>query len=146
MVTNNFDPSFLVSGRGTLFVLRSLRALMCVIVPLLIIVTNTRFLLQVNMKMREITEREHKVKHHPLESPSHQKVKPDIAHFRVVGKTIKYVPLLFLILPNGVQELTLLSVSLHWKQIEALSLPSDLLIFFACSPVLPSLLLSLHTG
>lgn len=28
------------------------------------------------MKMREITEREHKVKHHPLESPSHQKVKP----------------------------------------------------------------------
>lgn len=34
------------------------------------------FLLQVNMKMREITEREHKVKHHPLESPSHQKVKP----------------------------------------------------------------------
>lgn len=24
--------------------------------------------------MREITEREHKVKHHPLESPSHQKV------------------------------------------------------------------------
>lgn len=30
---------------------------------------------QVNMKMREITEREHKVKHHPLESPSHQKVK-----------------------------------------------------------------------
>lgn len=34
------------------------------------------FPLQVNMKMREITEREHKVKHHPLESPSHQKVKP----------------------------------------------------------------------
>lgn len=32
-------------------------------------------ILQVNMKMREITEREHKVKHHPLESPSHQKVK-----------------------------------------------------------------------
>lgn len=28
------------------------------------------------MKMREIAEREHKVKHHPLESPSHQKVKP----------------------------------------------------------------------
>uniref|UniRef100_A0A674NVP6 Calmodulin regulated spectrin-associated protein 1b n=1 Tax=Takifugu rubripes TaxID=31033 RepID=A0A674NVP6_TAKRU len=28
---------------------------------------------KVNMKMREITEREHKVKHHPLESPSHQK-------------------------------------------------------------------------
>lgn len=34
------------------------------------------FLLQVNMKMREMTEREHKVKHHPLESPSHQKVIP----------------------------------------------------------------------
>ncbi|XP_040898234.1 calmodulin-regulated spectrin-associated protein 1-B isoform X2 [Toxotes jaculatrix] len=30
---------------------------------------------KVNMKMREITEREHKVKHHPLESPSHQKVR-----------------------------------------------------------------------
>ncbi|XP_071339753.1 calmodulin-regulated spectrin-associated protein 1-B isoform X3 [Trachinotus anak] len=28
---------------------------------------------KLNMKMREITEREHKVKHHPLESPSHQK-------------------------------------------------------------------------
>lgn len=47
---------------------------MCVIVSLLVPVTNTRFLLQVNMKMKEITERERKVKHHPLESPSHQKV------------------------------------------------------------------------
>ncbi|XP_072290142.1 calmodulin-regulated spectrin-associated protein 1-B isoform X1 [Eucyclogobius newberryi] len=28
---------------------------------------------KVNTKMREISEREHKVKHHPLESPSHQK-------------------------------------------------------------------------
>ncbi|XP_058492422.1 calmodulin-regulated spectrin-associated protein 1-B isoform X1 [Solea solea] len=28
---------------------------------------------KVNMKMREIAERDHKVKHHPLESPSHQK-------------------------------------------------------------------------
>lgn len=37
--------------------------------------TKIFFLFQVNMKMREITEREHKVKHHPLESPSHQKVK-----------------------------------------------------------------------
>ncbi|XP_054867467.1 calmodulin-regulated spectrin-associated protein 1-B isoform X3 [Amphiprion ocellaris] len=44
---------------------------------------------KVNMKMREITEREHKVKHHPLESPSHQKspskwywklVPPDVVH------------------------------------------------------------------
>ncbi|XP_047197381.1 calmodulin-regulated spectrin-associated protein 1-B isoform X2 [Hippoglossus stenolepis] len=33
---------------------------------------------KVNMKMREISEREHKVKHHPLESPSHQK--PDVVH------------------------------------------------------------------
>ncbi|XP_005743181.1 calmodulin-regulated spectrin-associated protein 1-B [Pundamilia nyererei] len=33
---------------------------------------------KVNMKMREIAEREHKVKHHPLESPSHQK--PDVMH------------------------------------------------------------------
>ena len=34
--------------------------------------------LQVNMKMREHTEREHKVKQHPLESPNHQKVKPEV--------------------------------------------------------------------
>lgn len=32
-------------------------------------------LFQVNLKMREITERELKVKHHPLESPNHQKVR-----------------------------------------------------------------------
>uniref|UniRef100_A0A8C7TQD5 Calmodulin regulated spectrin-associated protein 1b n=1 Tax=Oncorhynchus mykiss TaxID=8022 RepID=A0A8C7TQD5_ONCMY len=30
---------------------------------------------KVNLKMREITERELKVKHHPLESPNHQKVR-----------------------------------------------------------------------
>ena len=30
------------------------------------------------MKMREYTEREHKVKQHPLESPGHQKVKPGL--------------------------------------------------------------------
>lgn len=59
---------------------------MCVIVSLLITVTNTRFPLQVNMKIREITEREHKVKHHPLESPSHQKVKLDIVRWRVAEK------------------------------------------------------------
>lgn len=59
---------------------------MYVIVFLLITVTDTRFLLQVNMKMREITEREHKVKHHPLESPSHQKVKLDGARWRVAEK------------------------------------------------------------
>ncbi|PWA17102.1 hypothetical protein CCH79_00013325, partial [Gambusia affinis] len=37
---------------------------------------------KVNMKMREMTEREHKVKHHPLESPSHQKpdAMPELAH------------------------------------------------------------------
>uniref|UniRef100_A0A672GJU3 Calmodulin regulated spectrin-associated protein 1b n=1 Tax=Salarias fasciatus TaxID=181472 RepID=A0A672GJU3_SALFA len=35
---------------------------------------------KVNMKMREVAEREHKVKHHPLESPSHQKVRPLITH------------------------------------------------------------------
>lgn len=73
-----------IAGRRTFF--RGVGALMSVIVSLLITVTNTRFLLQVNMKMREITEREHKVKHHPLESPSHQKVKLDIAHWRVAGK------------------------------------------------------------
>lgn len=32
-------------------------------------------LFQVNLKMREITESELKVKQHPLESPSHQKVR-----------------------------------------------------------------------
>lgn len=53
---------------------------------LLITVTDRRFILQVNMKMREITEREHKVKHHPLESPSHQKVKLDVAHWRLLEK------------------------------------------------------------
>ncbi|XP_014852461.1 PREDICTED: calmodulin-regulated spectrin-associated protein 1-B-like, partial [Poecilia mexicana] len=37
---------------------------------------------KVNMKMREMMEREHKVKHHPLESPSHQKpdAMPELAH------------------------------------------------------------------
>lgn len=48
--------------------------------------TNTRFALQVNMKMREITEREHKVKHHPLESPSHQKVKQAVNYCRETEK------------------------------------------------------------
>lgn len=38
---------------------------------------NPFFVLQVNLKMREITEKEHKSKQHLLESPSHQKV-PDI--------------------------------------------------------------------
>lgn len=32
--------------------------------------------LQVNLKMREIAEKEHKLKQHLLESPSHQKVRP----------------------------------------------------------------------
>lgn len=40
------------------------------------IISMSLCLLQVNVKMREIAEREHKVKHHHLESPSHQKVKP----------------------------------------------------------------------
>lgn len=38
------------------------------------------------MKMREITDREHKVKHHPLESPSHQKVKLTVDDCRVTEK------------------------------------------------------------
>lgn len=59
---------------------------MCVMVSLLDNVTNTSFALQVNMKMREITEREHKVKHHPLESPSHQKVKQAIDYCRETEK------------------------------------------------------------
>lgn len=52
--------------------------------------TNTRFALQVNMKMREITEREHKVKHHPLESPSHQKVKQAVDYCRETEKSAHF--------------------------------------------------------
>ncbi|KAM8759500.1 calmodulin-regulated spectrin-associated protein 1-B isoform 3-T3 [Acanthopagrus schlegelii] len=47
---------------------------------------------KVNMKMREITEREHKVKHHPLESPSHQKVRYRREH--ASGKQLPFFPLL----------------------------------------------------
>uniref|UniRef100_A0A3P8SMV9 Calmodulin regulated spectrin-associated protein 1b n=1 Tax=Amphiprion percula TaxID=161767 RepID=A0A3P8SMV9_AMPPE len=52
---------------------------------------------KVNMKMREITEREHKVKHHPLESPSHQKVKPHTVRYRrehASGRQLPFFPLL----------------------------------------------------
>lgn len=47
---------------------------------------------KVNMKMREITEREHKVKHHPLESPSHQKVRYRREH--ASGRQLPFFPLL----------------------------------------------------
>ncbi|MEQ2279156.1 Calmodulin-regulated spectrin-associated protein 1-B [Ameca splendens] len=47
---------------------------------------------QVNMKMREMTEREHKVKHHPLESPSHQKVRYRREH--ASGRQLPFFPLL----------------------------------------------------
>lgn len=46
---------------------------------------------KVNTKMREITEREHKVKHHPLESPSHQKVRYRREH--ASGRQIPFFPL-----------------------------------------------------
>nr|XP_046241438.1 calmodulin-regulated spectrin-associated protein 1-B isoform X2 [Scatophagus argus] len=46
---------------------------------------------KVNMKMREITEREHKVKHHPLESPSHQKVRYRREH--ASGRQLPFFPL-----------------------------------------------------
>ncbi|KAM3611517.1 uncharacterized protein V6R79_019955 [Siganus canaliculatus] len=47
---------------------------------------------KVNMKMREITEKEHKVKHHPLESPSHQKVRYRREH--ASGRQPPFFPLL----------------------------------------------------
>uniref|UniRef100_A0A1A7X342 Calmodulin regulated spectrin-associated protein 1b n=2 Tax=Iconisemion striatum TaxID=60296 RepID=A0A1A7X342_9TELE len=58
---------------------------------------------KVNMKMREMTEREHKVKHHPLESPSHQK-SPSKWYWKLVpvryrrehasGRLLPFFPLL----------------------------------------------------
>ncbi|KAM4615762.1 calmodulin-regulated spectrin-associated protein 1-B isoform 2-T2 [Polymixia lowei] len=47
---------------------------------------------KVNMKMREITERDHKVKPHPLESPSHQKVRYRREH--ASGRQLPFFPLL----------------------------------------------------
>ncbi|XP_059192872.1 calmodulin-regulated spectrin-associated protein 1-B isoform X2 [Centropristis striata] len=47
---------------------------------------------KVNMKMREIAERAHKVKHHPLESPSHQKVRYRREH--ASGQKLPFFPLL----------------------------------------------------
>ncbi|KAM4746547.1 calmodulin-regulated spectrin-associated protein 1-B isoform 2-T2 [Anableps anableps] len=47
---------------------------------------------KVNMKMRDVTEREHKVKHHPLESPSHQKVRYRREH--ASGRQLPFFPLL----------------------------------------------------
>lgn len=46
---------------------------------------------KVNTKMREISEREHKVKHHPLESPSHQKVRYRREHG--AGRQVPFFPL-----------------------------------------------------
>ncbi|XP_069562603.1 calmodulin-regulated spectrin-associated protein 1-B isoform X1 [Brachyistius frenatus] len=58
---------------------------------------------KLNMKMKEITEREHKVKHHPLESPSHQK-SPSKWYWKLVpvryrrehasGRQLPFFPLL----------------------------------------------------
>ncbi|XP_056145853.1 calmodulin-regulated spectrin-associated protein 1-B-like [Lampris incognitus] len=47
---------------------------------------------KVNMKMREISEREYKVKQHPLESPSHQKVRYRREH--ASGRQLPFFPLL----------------------------------------------------
>uniref|UniRef100_A0AAZ3P6I1 Calmodulin-regulated spectrin-associated protein 1-B-like n=1 Tax=Oncorhynchus tshawytscha TaxID=74940 RepID=A0AAZ3P6I1_ONCTS len=59
---------------------------------------------KVNLKMREITERELKVKHHPLESPNHQKVRleqhsKDLVQVRyrrehTSGRQLPFFPLL----------------------------------------------------
>ncbi|KAM8885726.1 calmodulin-regulated spectrin-associated protein 1-B isoform 2-T2 [Spinachia spinachia] len=58
---------------------------------------------KVNTKMREMTEREHRVKHHPLESPSHQK-SPSKWYWKIVpvryrrehtsGRQLPFFPLL----------------------------------------------------
>ncbi|KAM8864883.1 calmodulin-regulated spectrin-associated protein 1-B isoform 1-T1 [Synchiropus picturatus] len=58
---------------------------------------------KVNLKMREISDREHKVKHHPLESPSHQK-SPSKWYWKLVpvryrrehgsGRQLPFFPLL----------------------------------------------------
>ncbi|KAM4578502.1 calmodulin-regulated spectrin-associated protein 1-B isoform 3-T3 [Fundulus diaphanus] len=58
---------------------------------------------KVNLKMRDMTEREHKVKHHPLESPSHQK-SPSKWYWKLVpvryrrehasGRQLPFFPLL----------------------------------------------------
>uniref|UniRef100_A0A3Q3QC75 CKK domain-containing protein n=1 Tax=Monopterus albus TaxID=43700 RepID=A0A3Q3QC75_MONAL len=47
---------------------------------------------KVNMKMREIMEKEHKAKHHPLESPSHQKVRYRREH--ASGRQLPFFPML----------------------------------------------------
>ncbi|KAL0979067.1 hypothetical protein UPYG_G00180120 [Umbra pygmaea] len=47
---------------------------------------------KVNLKMREIAERQLKVKHHPLESPSHQKVRYRREH--ASGRQLPFFPLL----------------------------------------------------
>uniref|UniRef100_A0A673ZV18 Calmodulin regulated spectrin-associated protein 1b n=1 Tax=Salmo trutta TaxID=8032 RepID=A0A673ZV18_SALTR len=47
---------------------------------------------KVNLKIREITERELKVKQHPLESPSHQKVRYRREH--ALGRQLPFFPLL----------------------------------------------------
>ncbi|XP_036792164.1 calmodulin-regulated spectrin-associated protein 1-B [Oncorhynchus mykiss] len=47
---------------------------------------------KVNLKMREITERELKVKQHPLESPSHQKVR--YRRENTLGRQLPFFPLL----------------------------------------------------
>ncbi|XP_070992146.1 calmodulin-regulated spectrin-associated protein 1-B-like isoform X2 [Oncorhynchus clarkii lewisi] len=47
---------------------------------------------KVNLKMREITERELKVKQHPLESPSHQKVR--YRRENALGRQLPFFPLL----------------------------------------------------
>ncbi|KAL6465463.1 hypothetical protein MHYP_G00255960 [Metynnis hypsauchen] len=47
---------------------------------------------KVNLKMREITEKEHKVKQHLLDSPSHQKVRYRREH--ASGRQLPYFPLL----------------------------------------------------
>ncbi|XP_041856551.1 calmodulin-regulated spectrin-associated protein 1-B isoform X2 [Melanotaenia boesemani] len=74
---------------------------------------------KVNMKMKEIIEREHKVKHHPLESPSHQK-SPSKWYWKLVpvryrrehasGRQLPFFPLLEDLMRNVCDGAPLLTV------------------------------------
>ncbi|CAL8249083.1 unnamed protein product [Merluccius merluccius] len=63
---------------------------------------------KVNMKMRENTEREHKVKQHPLESPNHQKVRYRREH--ASGRQLPFFPVMEDLMKDVCDGAALLSV------------------------------------
>uniref|UniRef100_A0A8C5AMB0 CKK domain-containing protein n=1 Tax=Gadus morhua TaxID=8049 RepID=A0A8C5AMB0_GADMO len=63
---------------------------------------------KVNMKMREYTEREHKVKQHPLESPGHQKVRYRREHGG--GRLLPFFPVMEDLMKDVCDGAALLSV------------------------------------